>query len=272
MNNRFFDPYIIIRDQILGYSKQLVAMIPNLVAAIFLMLFAWWCSRRLSAYVVKFAENRGRPDIGDMLGSIGGIGLLSVAFLIAATIAVPSVRPSDLFTFLGVSSVAVGFAFREILQNLFAGILIIISRPFRRGDFITAGAIEGIVEKIENRATTVRQADGRHVSVPNATLYTSPVVIDRAGQISRDEIVLPIKSTENISKLRAIVVEAIESIAGVESEPKPTLAISSIEADHVKCTIRWFTRKSGPVRSELRSKISTIVYEDVLAKAILTKA
>ena len=79
---------------------------------------------------------RERHDLGAIFASMMFGAVMLVALLVAAVIVFPSVKPGDILSTLGIGSVAVGFAFKDILQNLFAGVLLLINRPFRRGDQI----------------------------------------------------------------------------------------------------------------------------------------
>ena len=74
-------------------------------------------------------------------------------------------------------SIAVGFAFQNILQNFLAGILLLLQEPFRLGDFISVTGIEGNVSDIQARATVVTTKDKREVIIPNAVIFTSPVAV-----------------------------------------------------------------------------------------------
>ncbi|MFC7543286.1 mechanosensitive ion channel family protein [Siccirubricoccus deserti] len=76
---------------------------------------------------------------------------------------------ADLFNLLGIGGVAIGFAFRDVLQNLLAGVLILLTRPFRIGDQIRHGEQEGTVEDIWIRATVLRTYDNRRILIPNAS-------------------------------------------------------------------------------------------------------
>lgn len=84
------------------------------------------------------------------------IFLIGLAVLIAVTIAFPTMTPGRLISVLGIGGVAIGFAFKDIFQNLLAGILILLRHPFRVGDEITTGEFTGTVESIETRATFIR--------------------------------------------------------------------------------------------------------------------
>jgi small conductance mechanosensitive channel len=88
---------------------------------------------------------------------------------------------------LGLSSVAIGFAFRDILQNFLAGILLLLSEPFRIGDQIKSGDFAGTVSNIETRATSIVTYDGRRIVVPNSTLFVNPVIVNTANEKRRLE-------------------------------------------------------------------------------------
>ncbi|MFP3354118.1 mechanosensitive ion channel, partial [Pseudoalteromonas sp. SIMBA_153] len=96
--------------------------------------------------------------------------------------------PAKLIGALGIGSVAIGFAFKDIFQNLLSGILLLISEPFRIGDQIVSGDYEGTVEDIKIRATTIRTYDGRQVVIPNSDLYTSALTVNTAYKQRRLQV------------------------------------------------------------------------------------
>jgi hypothetical protein len=92
-----------------------------------------------------------------------------------------SFQAADLIKMLGIGSVAIGFAFQNILQNFLAGILLLVNEPFQLGDLISVTGIEGNVDDIQARATVVTTKEGRQVVIPNAVLFTNPVAVARGG-------------------------------------------------------------------------------------------
>ncbi len=95
-----------------------------------------------------------------------------VGFLISLSVVAPSFQVSDLVKLLGVGTVAIGFAFQNILQNFLAGILLLLEEPFRLGDLISVTGIEGNVRDVQTRATVITTKEGRKVVIPNAVLQT----------------------------------------------------------------------------------------------------
>lgn len=103
--------------------------------------------------------------------------IMLVGFLIALSIVAPSFQVADIVKVLGVGTIALGFAFQNILQNFFAGVLLLLQEPFRLGDLISVTGIEGKVSDIQARATIVTTTEGREVIIPNATIFTNPVAV-----------------------------------------------------------------------------------------------
>jgi small-conductance mechanosensitive channel len=123
---------------------------------------------------------RHRRNLGVVFARLVGAGIILLGFLVGFSIAAPSFQASDLIKILGIGSVAIGFAFQNILQNFLAGLPLLWTEPFRVGDQIRLDNFEGTVEAIETRATTIKTYDGRRVVIPNADLFTHAVTINTA--------------------------------------------------------------------------------------------
>jgi small-conductance mechanosensitive channel len=105
----------------------------------------------LSNLVRKVMLRARRRDLSAMLSSFVFWLTMLLGTLVVLTIVLPSMKPADIFASLGIGSIALGFAFKDILQNWLAGFLILVRRPFRRGDQSKLGDIEGTVQAVETR-------------------------------------------------------------------------------------------------------------------------
>jgi small conductance mechanosensitive channel len=162
-----------------------ISLLPNLIlAAVIFILFLVVASLAKSG-IRRISLKRRRQTLGVLLGQLTHVTIVVLGFLIAISAVAPSFHASDLIKMLGIGSVAIGFAFQNILQNFLAGILLLINQPFRVGDRITVEGLEGEVEDIATRATTIGTTDGRRVVIPNAILFTNPVIV--RGPSSRGE-------------------------------------------------------------------------------------
>ena len=163
-----------------------------------------------------------------MLGRIGSGLHLLLGGLVAAAIAFPSVNAADLFGVLGIGGVAIGFAFRDILQNALAGILILLTRPFRIGDQVAAGGYEGTVEDIQVRATTIRTYDNRRAVIPNTALFTDKVLVNTAFDKRRLSARIGIGNGDDIAEAKRVIEAAARGAEGVLADPPPRALVAEL--------------------------------------------
>jgi small conductance mechanosensitive channel len=155
-----------------------VGLLPNLLLAAFVFAVALVIASLVKSFVRRVAaRHQRRQNLGILLGQLSQLTIAVLGFLIALSIIAPSFHMVDLIKILGIGSVAIGFAFQNILQNFLAGILLLLNEPFRIGDLISVGGMEGTVTDMLTRATIITTAEGRHIVIPNAVLFTSPVAV-----------------------------------------------------------------------------------------------
>jgi small conductance mechanosensitive channel len=164
--------------------NQCISLIPNFVIAILIFLIFLVVGSFCKSLVRRIAvQRRKHQGIALLLGRLVHTSIVVLGFLVALSVIAPSFQASDLIKILGIGSVAVGFAFQNILQNFLAGILLLLQEPFRIGDFISVTGIEGTVYDIQSRATVITTRERRQVIIPNAIIFTNPVAVEHpAGQ------------------------------------------------------------------------------------------
>ena len=160
-----------------------VKFFPALVAAVIILIGFWIAARLVSNAMLRLARRRALdPDLTGLLSRASHLTLL--AFGVITAIGTVGVDVKALVAGLGLTGFALGFAFKDIISNTLAGVLILLYKPVHRGDHIemaiTNGIVEGVVESIDMRYTTLRSADGARGLVPNASLFTNPIKVRRA--------------------------------------------------------------------------------------------
>ncbi len=157
-----------------------ISLLPNLVLAVVIFVLFVILASASKSFTRSFTVRWGkRQGVALLLGQIAYTTVSVLGFLIAFSVVAPSFHASDLIRTLGIGSIAIGFAFQNILQNFLAGILLMISEPFQLGDWISVIGIEGDVDDIQTRATHVITKEGREVFIPNALLFTNPLTVNR---------------------------------------------------------------------------------------------
>ena len=233
-------PLTLMQEKLVAIGEEFFVQLPNLIAAIVLLVAVWYASRWLVVLIKRISTARQRPDLGALLGSLARGVVLGMALLFAAAIVFPSVHPGDIFATLGLGSVAIGFAFKDILQNLLAGLLLVIRRPYQRGDQIVVKGYEGTVEQIESRATFLKTYDGLRVIIPNSDVYTSPVVVKTAYDTHRDELVVGIGYGDNPAEAVKYFLAAVSAVEGVASEPAVEVIPWELSDFTVNLKVRWW--------------------------------
>ncbi|MEO6236332.1 MAG: mechanosensitive ion channel family protein [Vicinamibacterales bacterium] len=196
----------------------------------------------VKSVVARLTEARlhTHRNAGAAIGRLAHGLVIFVGLLVALSVALPSFKPGDVIQVLGISSVAIGFAFRDILQNFLAGILLLITQPFRIGDQIVAKGHEGTVEEIQTRATFIRTYDGRRVVIPNADLFTDTVVVNTAFAHRRLEYDIGIGYGDDVEQARGLILKTIQSVEGVLSDPAPDVLLMDLAGSSVNLRARWW--------------------------------
>jgi small-conductance mechanosensitive channel len=246
-----------------------VAALPRLALALVLVLLFSLIGRAVRAVVRRAAQRRGEHRTLELaIGRLAQAAILVVGVLVAVTAAFPSFTPADLVGALGVGSVAIGFAFKDIFQNFLAGILILVTRPFRVGDQIRFKDYEGTVEDIQTRATSVKTYDGRRVIIPNGELYTSSVTVNTAYPTRRWQYDVGIGYGDDVERARAVILRALEQAPDVEPDPKADVIVVDLAESAVTLRARWWTASTMADGLGAQDRVLTAVKRALTAAGI----
>ena len=230
------------RERVDSWLDGATRLLPNIVVALVVLAIFYGLALLARRLVTKQATRRNRSNLGDVLGGFVKAAVLFVGFLLAATIVIPSLKPGDLIAGLGVSSVAIGFAFKDILQNWLAGLLILLRQPFEIHDQIEVNGHEGSVERIETRATIIKTYDGQRLVIPNSEIYTHAVLVKTAHEKRRSQYDIGIGYGDGIEEACDVIRQALASVKEVETEPSPEALPWDLGASWVTIRARWWTQ------------------------------
>lgn len=229
-----------------------LAHLPNLVLAIIVFVLLYIFSGTLRRSVRRLAERSRRGAYaGRILGRLVQWATIIFAMMVAISIVFPSLSAQTLIGILGLSSLAIGFAFRDIAENFLAGILILITQPFKLGDQIVVDDFEGTVQTIEVRATNILTYDGRIVVIPNADLLTNAVIVNTAHPIRRSQYDVGIAYGSDIDHAKELILNAVRDVRAVLDSPGPDVLTVELADSSVNLRARWWTdsTRSTVVRS-----------------------
>lgn len=142
---------------------------------------------------------------------------------------------------LGVLGFTVGFAIQDVSKNLVAGVLLLLQQPFEIGDAIEVAGYAGTVQDVTLRATELRTWDGRLVYIPNAEVYTNPIVNYTRTPSRRIDLTVGVAYGTNLERVRQVALEALREVPGLCDNPAPQVVFHTFGESSVDCTLYfWF--------------------------------
>jgi small conductance mechanosensitive channel len=213
-------------------------------------------ARQISKLIQRGMQHAGSDPI--LVGFIGNVsyGILLVAVVLAAIDSL-GVNVTSLLAILGAAGLAIGLALKDSLSNFAAGVMIIIFRPFRIGDYITAGGTAGVVDEIGLFATMMHTPDNQRIIVPNSSIIGGNITNTSALPTRRIDLVFGIGYDDNIGQARDIIMSVIEADERILADPEPGVAVSELGDSSVNLNVRpWVNSEDyWPVRADLLETI-----------------
>ena len=163
--------------------------------------------------------------------------VLMVVVIIAA-IGQVGIQTTSFIAIFGAAGLAVGLALQGSLSNFAAGVLIVLFRPYKVGDFVEAAGIAGVVEQVQILTTVLRTGDNKQIIVPNGQIMDSIITNYSAKDTRRIDMVVGVSYDDDLDKVRATIDELIAADERILSDPAPTVAVSELADSSVNFVVR----------------------------------
>lgn len=188
---------------------------------------------------------------------------LLLLFVVVAALDQLGVNTTSLIALLGAAGLAVGLALQGSLQNFAAGVMMIVFRPFKAGDFVEAGGTAGVVEAINIFSTTMRTGDNREIIVPNGSIYNGAITNYSARETRRIDMLFGISYGDDLRKAREIMQKVLDEDERVLKDPAYTVAVSELADSSVNFVVRPWVKSADywTVKFDLTEKIK-LAFDD----------
>lgn len=234
-----------------------VKVIPGLIIALLVVILTRYAAKFVQGLVTKISIKVIRSNsIQLLLAKTTYVTTWIVGIIIACVIAFPGLRLGDIIATLGLGSVAIGFAFQDIVKNFLAGILLLLQEPFRIKDQVIIGDYEGTVERIDIRTTKIRTYQGERVLLPNSTVFTSPVQVRTAFESRRTDLAVGVDYNTSLVEAAKILQQIIPKVKGVLESPPPEIDYVSFGDSSIDLIVRYWTL---PQQQEVRRTKSMVI-------------
>ncbi len=228
----------------------------RIVVAILIFLVGRWIAKWLTGLSRRMMTRGGLDQM--LIAFLANIVyLVLLVAVVLATLDHVGIQTTSLLAIFGAAGLAVGLALKDSLANFSSGVMIILFRPFKVGDYIEAGGTGGVVEEVRMFATLLRTGDNRAVIVPNSQIYDGTITNYSAKPTRRIDLVFGIGYDDDIAKAKQIMGDILQQDERILADPPPAIALAELGDSSVNFNVRPWVNSGDywPVRADLLEKI-----------------
>ncbi len=240
----------------LKFYEAVMAFGPRLIGAIATLLIGWWIIRIIQNSLRKAFEKRNmEASLRGFMNSLTGILLKTL--LIISVIGMLGVQMTSFIAILGAIGLAIGLALSGTLQNFAGGVIILLFKPFRVGDYIEAQGHAGSVNEIQIFNTILKTPDNKTIIIPNGGLSTSSVVNYSAEPRRRVDFLFGIAYGDDVDKAREVLKRIIDKDKRILKEPVPFIAVKELGDSSVDLVVRVWAEAANywPVFFDMHEQV-----------------
>jgi len=224
----------------------------NLVIAAIIFLVGKWVAKAVQSTLEKLLRSRKVDEVlVDFLGNIV-FALVIIVAVVAAfdTLGIPA---TSFMAIIGAAGLAIGLALKDSLSNFASGVMLVLFRPFTKGDFIEAGGVTGTVDEIRLVSTTLTTPDNKQITVPNAMMYTSAITNYSAKDTRRLDMVFGVGYDDDLKVAASVLGKICSGHSKVLDEPATGIFISNLGDSSVDFSVRPWVNSADywGVRAEI---------------------
>ncbi|MFG6179110.1 mechanosensitive ion channel family protein [Halomonas sp. THAF12] len=218
-------------------QMQGASFVINLVAALAIFVIGRWVVKLLHGFAIK-AMQRGRLDplLVKFLGNI--LFALMMVFVVLAAISQIGIQTTSLIAVLGAAGLAVGLALQGSLANFAAGVLVIIFRPYKIGDYVEGGGVSGTIDDVQIFTTELRTPDNRKIIVPNGQMMSGAITNYSSHDTRRVDLVVGVGYDDDIDTVRRVLESVVADDPRVLADPAPNIRMSAMGDSSVNWIVR----------------------------------
>jgi small conductance mechanosensitive channel len=248
----------LLLDSLRDLWEGFITRLPSLLTGLLVIFFAYLIARgvryltRRSLKRVKASEHAAQ-----LTARLSFVGVMALGVLVA--LGVMGINAAALVASLGLISVGIGFALKDVIENFIAGIILIFQRPFVVGDVVRFGETEGTVEDVRVRDTIIRTYDGRQVFVPNANIFTAAVINNNRNRRRRLELEFNIAYDADASAAMAAATQALCGVGELLDQPPPLVVTQDLGESSVALKAYFWIDPCGVNLLEAKSEAISAV-------------
>ena len=222
----------------------------NIVAALAIIIVGLIIARMISNAVNRLMISRKiDATVADFLSALVRYGI--IAFTLIAALGRVGVQTASVIAVLGAAGLAVGLALQGSLSNLAAGVLLVMFRPFRAGEYVDLGGVAGTVLSVQIFSTTMRTADGKIIVIPNGKIIAGNIINFSREPVRRNEFIIGVAYDSDIDQVKQILTNIIQSEDRILKDREMTVRLNELGASSINFVVRVWSN-SGDVLERIK--------------------
>ncbi len=242
-------------DKLDTWGLNAVKMLPNLVVAIIVLIF-FWLVAIVADRVVRRMVSRISPyaHIVNLIAHLSRLMVVAVGVILALSAMSLDRAVASMLAGVGIVSIALGFASKDIAGDYMAGFIIHFTHPFRSGHIIQVGKFFGYVDSIEMRATTCHTQQGQRVIIPNRKIIEGEIINYSISGVRRVDLTISVSYSVDLQELEDLVTEAVKSLESRNSDRPVELFYEEFNGTAISFMVRFWTAPEQSVFLKARSE------------------
>lgn len=227
------------------YGQKLIDFLPHLIGAMLILVIGLWVTRLINRLVKKFFDRKDYDlTLENFIASLINYALKIILFVLVVTKL--GVESASLVALLGASALAIGLALQGSLSNFAGGVLILLLKPFKIGDFISAAGIEGTVKQINIFNTSLNTFGNQLAILPNGKLSNENIINYSGENIRRENIIFGIGYDDNLKEAKEILLNLVNEQEAVLQTPdkQPMIVLAELADNSVNLSLRYWATNS----------------------------
>ena len=231
----------LFRDALSGLLDLTVAFLPKLIGCILVLWIGFKLIKLLRKTLTKVLEKRSaESSLTGFLTSL--VDVLMKTMLIIMAMDIIGIKATSFIAILGAAGLAIGMALQGTLQNFAGGVIILLMKPFKVGDYVEVGSFKGYVKEIRIFHTFIRPFNGRIIIVPNSELATKSLINHTKEEVIRLDVTCSVAYGTDLDKAAAVIKQVIDDDPLILKDPIPKFCVSELNNSSVDYSLWLWTK------------------------------
>lgn len=217
-------------------SQNLAPYAYNFVVAIVIFIIGKWIARRIASFSQGVIGKKVDHTVANFIGNL--INIMILAFVVIASLDRLGVETTSIVAIMGAAGLAVGLALKDSLGNFAAGVMLIMFRPFKKGDYVEAGGASGVVSEVRIFNSVFITPDNKVVIVPNGNIMSGTIVNYSEMPTRRVDMVVGVGYGSDLEQVKGVISSILSADTRVLKDPAPVVAVSELADSSINLLVR----------------------------------